>query len=129
MTSILMDYNSLHDPYLKSYFYRHEKKTKLIKNGFITKDLGVICSLKEYNAYRNFLENEFLKLHKAEFEVEDKEVYNKLNFLKYIVPQKKKQEKITDIKKNPKAKEREEKRKQFFIEQEKKLRAKQRKVK
>ena len=79
MTSILMDYNSLHDPYLKSYFYCHEKKTKLIKNGFITKELDVICSLKEYNAYRNFLENEFLKLHKAEFEEEDKEVHYKHN--------------------------------------------------
>ena len=42
-------------------------------------ELIVICSLKEFNAYRNFLENKFLKLNKAEFEVEDKEVYNKLN--------------------------------------------------
>ena len=32
----------------------------------MTKDLHVICrSLKEYNAYRNFLESEFMKLYKA----------------------------------------------------------------
>ena len=32
----------------------------------MTKDLHVVCrSLKEYNAYRNFLESEFMKLYKA----------------------------------------------------------------
>ena len=33
-----------------------------MKNGFVTKDLYVRSSLKEYNEYRRFLENEFMKV-------------------------------------------------------------------
>ena len=42
---------------------------------YITSDLHVIChSLKEYNAYRNFLEFEFMKLRKQqEDEVKERE--------------------------------------------------------
>ena len=37
-------------------------KNKLIKSKFVTEDLYVKCSLKEYNEYRRFLENEFMKV-------------------------------------------------------------------
>ena len=37
-------------------------KTKLIKSQFVTEDLYVKCSLKEYSEYRRFLENEFMKV-------------------------------------------------------------------
>ena len=56
------EYNSLHDPCLKDYFYREDIQKKLIRNGFVTKDLYVKSSLKEYNEYRRFLENEFMKV-------------------------------------------------------------------
>ena len=67
-THALSEYNSLHDPHLRSYLFRHDVKSKLITNGYVTKNLRVICSLREYNAYRHFLENEFMKLHKREEE-------------------------------------------------------------
>ena len=46
-----------------------------IWDSYITSDLHVIChSLKEYNAYRNFLEFEFMKLRKQqEDEVKERE--------------------------------------------------------
>ena len=37
-------------------------RNKLIKSQFVTEDLYVRCSLKEYNEYRRFLENEFMKV-------------------------------------------------------------------
>ena len=37
-------------------------KNKLMKSKFVTEDLYVKCSLKEYNEYRRFLENEFMKV-------------------------------------------------------------------
>ena len=70
--SSFTEYNSLHDPHLRSYFYRPDMKQKLVINKFITKDLHVLCSIKEYNAYRNFLEMEFMKLRKREEEEEEK---------------------------------------------------------
>lgn len=48
-------------------------KRKLVANQFITPDQQVICSLKEYNAYRNFLEMEFKKLRKREEEEKERE--------------------------------------------------------
>ena len=61
--SFSSEYNSLHDPYLKGYYYNNEAmRTKLIKSQFVTEDLYVRCSLKEYNEYRRFLENEFMKV-------------------------------------------------------------------
>jgi len=71
--SSFTEYNSLHDPHLKSYFYHADMKRKLIDKGFITRDLNVICSLKEYNAYRNFLEMESMKLHRKENEEKERE--------------------------------------------------------
>ena len=71
--SSFREYNSLQDPHLKAYFYHPEMKRKLIKNGFITEELGVVCSLKEYNAYRNFLEREFTKQCKQEKEENERE--------------------------------------------------------
>ena len=60
--SFSSEYNSLHDPYLKNYFNTEAMKTKLIKSQFVTEDLYVKCSLKEYSEYRRFLENEFMKV-------------------------------------------------------------------
>ena len=48
-------------------------KRKLIENGFITEELRVVCSLKEYNAYHNFLEREFTKQRKQEKEENERE--------------------------------------------------------
>ena len=68
ISSTLLEYNSLQDPHLRSYFHYPPRKHKLKKTGFITDDLDVICSLKKYNAYRNFLEDEFMKVHHQKFE-------------------------------------------------------------
>ena len=39
----------------------------------MTEELKVTCSLKEYSAYRNFLEREFMKIHKTREEIQEKE--------------------------------------------------------
>ena len=63
ITTTLLEYNSLQDPHLRSYFYHPPRKHKLKESGFVNQDLEVICSLKKYNAYRHFLEDEFMKIH------------------------------------------------------------------
>ena len=74
-SSFYTDYNSLHDPHLKAYYYQPAMKKKLMVNKFVTPTgLRVICSLKEYNAYRNFLEMEFMKVHKRKEEERDHRV-------------------------------------------------------
>ena len=47
----------------------------ICRDSYVTSDLHVVChSLKEYNAYRNFLEFEFMKLRKQqEDEVKERE--------------------------------------------------------
>ncbi|KAJ8378627.1 hypothetical protein AAFF_G00238390 [Aldrovandia affinis] len=50
-------YNSLHDPHLRSYHYRRDMHTTLRKAKHITEDNEVICSLKEYNIYEDYLKS------------------------------------------------------------------------
>ncbi|KAJ8382541.1 hypothetical protein SKAU_G00033190 [Synaphobranchus kaupii] len=50
------DYNSLHDPHLRHYHHRRDLNDRLKKGNFITADNEVICSLKEYNTYEEYLE-------------------------------------------------------------------------
>ena len=69
-------YNPLHDPHTKAFFKRSSMCQKLQKNGFVTTDMKVVCSLKEYNAYREFMECESMKLRKKQKETEkEKQVY------------------------------------------------------
>ena len=65
--STLLEYNSLQDPHLRSYFYHSPRRCKLKETGFITDDLDVICSLKKYNAYRQFLDGEFMKVYQHKY--------------------------------------------------------------
>ncbi|XP_063290334.1 fibrous sheath-interacting protein 2-like [Pelobates fuscus] len=48
-------YNNLHDPYLKDYYQGKEVHQCLRQKGFITDDDMVVCTLKDYNEYRNYL--------------------------------------------------------------------------
>lgn len=49
--------------------YSHDLLVFLNEYSYVTPSLRVVCrSLKEYNAYRNFLELEFMKLRKREEE-------------------------------------------------------------
>lgn len=68
MKPVLMEYNSLFDPHLKSYFYRPGLTQKLVQNGFVTEDLDVLMPLRTYNVFRKFMENEFLKTHREKAE-------------------------------------------------------------
>ncbi|KAG9278939.1 hypothetical protein AMEX_G4398 [Astyanax mexicanus] len=49
-----LEYNSLHDEHLKSFFNQPRKKKQLIKLGLITWDEKVPCSLKEFNMYMDY---------------------------------------------------------------------------
>nr|KAF6392613.1 hypothetical protein mPipKuh1_007802 [Pipistrellus kuhlii] len=48
-------YNSLHDPHLRTYHSREDIRRRLRKGGYITRNNEVICSLKEFNQYRQYL--------------------------------------------------------------------------
>ncbi|XP_015736813.1 uncharacterized protein LOC107322827 isoform X2 [Coturnix japonica] len=49
------EYNSLHDPHLRGY-YDHKANLRNLKNrGLVTKDGRVVCTLKEFNEYRQYL--------------------------------------------------------------------------
>ncbi|XP_055964915.1 fibrous sheath-interacting protein 2-like [Sorex fumeus] len=48
-------YKSLHDPHLKSYYNRKHMLKKLKKDGYITSNNKVTCSLKELNKYKDYL--------------------------------------------------------------------------
>lgn len=56
---IKFPYNSLHDKHLKCYFENKNNIKYMIKRGFVTKNLDVKCTVKEYNVYRKYLN----KLH------------------------------------------------------------------
>lgn len=57
MIDVKFPYNSLHDRYLKCYFDNDKVINLMIKNGFLTKNLDVKCTIKEYNNYRKYLSN------------------------------------------------------------------------
>lgn len=48
-------YNPLHDPHLKHWVNLSTNRKFLQKQGLITKDGDVVCNLKEFNEYRQFL--------------------------------------------------------------------------
>ncbi|XP_072913665.1 fibrous sheath-interacting protein 2-like [Hemitrygon akajei] len=50
-----LNYKSLHDPYLSSYYRRKDTLRKLKNQGLITENNKIICTLKEFNEYRDYL--------------------------------------------------------------------------
>ncbi|XP_048108829.1 uncharacterized protein LOC125300741 [Alosa alosa] len=65
-------YNCLHDPHLRTYFQKPERKKRLIHNGFITADQKVLCTIKEYNNYSKYTESVQLSWQKLYFEQQRK---------------------------------------------------------
>ena len=49
------DYNALHDPYLKDHFEDPKNRKRLLSNGLVTSKGKVVCDLKEFNSYRDYL--------------------------------------------------------------------------
>lgn len=56
---ICNEYQPLHDPHLKSHFNSAMMRRHLIRKGFISEDGKVLCSLKEFNQYRQYLRHIF----------------------------------------------------------------------
>ncbi|KAK2528993.1 hypothetical protein Q9966_009326 [Columba livia] len=48
------EYNSLHDPHLQAYHQRKDNVQWLKRQGLVTSDGNVVCSLKEFNQYRQY---------------------------------------------------------------------------
>ncbi|KAK2520588.1 hypothetical protein Q9233_011224, partial [Columba guinea] len=48
------EYNSLHDPHLQAYHQRKDNLERLKSQGFLTSNGNVVCSLKEFNQYRQY---------------------------------------------------------------------------
>ncbi|XP_036375562.1 fibrous sheath-interacting protein 2-like [Megalops cyprinoides] len=52
---MMPSYNDLHDPHLRHYFQRKELNDRLRRLNLVTEDNEVICSLKDYNTYEEYL--------------------------------------------------------------------------
>ncbi|XP_066547546.1 fibrous sheath-interacting protein 2-like [Amia ocellicauda] len=48
-------YNSLQDPYLKEFYKNKARIRSVTKHGLLTPEKEVVCSLKEFNEYCNYL--------------------------------------------------------------------------
>ncbi|XP_012413618.1 fibrous sheath-interacting protein 2 [Trichechus manatus latirostris] len=48
-------YKSLHDPHLRAYYKRKDILRRLKKGGYITSNNKIVCSLREWNKYRQYL--------------------------------------------------------------------------
>ncbi|KAG8523447.1 Fibrous sheath-interacting protein 2 [Galemys pyrenaicus] len=73
-------YKSLHDPHLKSYYRRKDILRRLKKDGYVTSNNKVVCTLKELNKYRNYLTSlklDFERNYVKEQKIIEKEI-NKL---------------------------------------------------
>ncbi|XP_067655975.1 fap1 adhesin-like [Haliotis asinina] len=53
--SMSSEYHPLHDPHLRSHYSVPRMRRHLVRNGFITESGMVICNLKEFNKYRQYL--------------------------------------------------------------------------
>ncbi|XP_077165136.1 fibrous sheath-interacting protein 2-like isoform X2 [Paroedura picta] len=70
-------YNSLHDPHLRAFYKRKSNLQRLKKSGFVTDKNKVVCSLKEFNEYRQYLTSlkmEFEKHYIKEQKMIEKQV-------------------------------------------------------
>ncbi|XP_013913389.1 PREDICTED: fibrous sheath-interacting protein 2 [Thamnophis sirtalis] len=57
-------YKSLHDPHLRAYYKRKDNLRRLKKSGLITDKNKVVCTLKEFNEYRQYLTSRKLEFEK-----------------------------------------------------------------
>ncbi|XP_043830576.1 fibrous sheath-interacting protein 2 [Dromiciops gliroides] len=48
-------YKSLHDPHLSAYYKRKDILKRLKKGGYITSNNKIVCTLREFNKYRQYL--------------------------------------------------------------------------
>uniref|UniRef100_A0A673TYK3 Fibrous sheath interacting protein 2 n=1 Tax=Suricata suricatta TaxID=37032 RepID=A0A673TYK3_SURSU len=48
-------YKSLHDPHLRAYYKRKDILRRLKKDGYITSNNKIVCTLRELNKYRQYL--------------------------------------------------------------------------
>ncbi|CAN8191584.1 unnamed protein product [Coccothraustes coccothraustes] len=55
MHHLNLQYNCLHDPHLQDYHKRKDVLQMLKKQGFVTSENKVICTVKEFNEYRQYL--------------------------------------------------------------------------
>ncbi|XP_048819545.1 fibrous sheath-interacting protein 2 [Lagopus muta] len=67
------EYNSLHDPCLQEYHNRKDNLQNLKKRGLVTKDGNVVCTLKEFNEYRQYLTR--LKLEQEKIKRQKEEMF------------------------------------------------------
>ncbi|XP_040544016.1 uncharacterized protein LOC101752265 isoform X6 [Gallus gallus] len=75
------EYNSLHDPHLQDYHNRQDNLQNLKKRGLVTKDGKVVCTLKEFNEYRQYLTR--LKLEREQTQMrEEEKLHQELSKLK-----------------------------------------------
>ncbi|KAK2529019.1 hypothetical protein Q9966_009351 [Columba livia] len=66
------EYNSLHDPHLQAYHQRKDNVQWLKRQGLVASDGNVVCSLKEFNQYRQYRTTLKLEAEKASIREQEK---------------------------------------------------------
>ncbi|XP_060070787.1 uncharacterized protein LOC132550712 [Ylistrum balloti] len=70
------DYHPLHDRHLRNHFNQPQMRRHLLKNDFLTDDNKVVCTLKEFNRYRQYLRRVCLMELAREQRIEKEEYLN-----------------------------------------------------
>ena len=77
-TFVSDEYNDLHDPHLVHYFKQNSSLLKhLIKMGYCTENGEIICSLKKYNLYRQYLKRLSIDLTNKKYKEQYEQEHNK----------------------------------------------------
>ncbi|XP_031458956.1 uncharacterized protein LOC116235127 [Phasianus colchicus] len=78
------EYNSLHDPHLQDYHKRRANLQNLKNRGLVTEDGKVVCTLKEFNEYRQYLTRLKLEQEKIERQKQDRFLQELSNLKKAV---------------------------------------------
>ncbi|XP_033752361.1 uncharacterized protein LOC117336092 isoform X2 [Pecten maximus] len=70
------DYHPLHDRHLRNHFSQPQMRRHLLKNDFLTDDNKVVCTLKEFNRYRQYLRRVCLMELAREQKIENENYLN-----------------------------------------------------
>lgn len=63
-------YEPLHDPHLKQHFKQPALRRRLVKNGFITREGRVLCTLKQFNEWRQYIRRIYIAMERRLRDVE-----------------------------------------------------------
>lgn len=67
MREVDYSYEAVHDPALRRMFQAEEHRKTLLANGFILPTDEAVCSLRQFNTYRRYLQTVYRELVREEY--------------------------------------------------------------